>query len=395
MATSPKGHAKDMVTLAVFSMRALGIPVTIDITIRRADASLSDSGHSWNAVRDSAGNHISFMGAESHPFQNHPGNTLSKSKVYRRMFAIQKNIHTKPQHIPPELRENIMDVSSEYADVTGIEIPVKYQPEIQSGYAYLASWHDLEWHPVAFGETDGKTICYAAVGKNRLYLPVHYTNDVQTPAGDPFWLDHDGNINYYSSGSPDSLFTLTKISQNTNSQKMAILNGVIETSKNRDFSNSVILHTFVDVSVCSDQTFTIPLYGYYQQVRWKSSLTGYCTAASINFYTTDYALPITSVFSSVSNNDSWSGIISPQPKYITEIKYTIFDKFKKSYQNPNLEYELYCYAKDGWKSLGRQTENSDTLIYTAPSKALFYLRNVTLDKTSAMFCIQDGKTKFF
>jgi hypothetical protein len=391
---SAKGYYDNMATLAIFSMRALGIPVTFDMTIRWPEAPLSDTGHCWNAVRDSAGNHISFMGADSNPFQDHQGNTLLKSKVYRRMYAIQDNIHTKFQHIPSELRGDIMDVSSEYTDMTNIEIQVKYQPEIQSGYAYLASRHNLEWHPVAYGKTDGKTIRYGSIGKNILYLPVHYTNNIQMPAGDPFWLDNDGNINYYNPDSQDTLLTLTNIIQNTNSQGRAILNGVLEASKTADFSDSVILRTFINVPVRSDQSITIPVHDYYQHTRWKSSLTGYCSAMGIDFYTTNYDLPITSFLSTVSNDDSWSGIISPKPKFITKIQYRVFDKYKKDNQNPNLEYELYCYAKDGWESLGKHTENNDTLIYTAPSKALFYLRNVTLDKTSAMFCIQDGKLKF-
>jgi hypothetical protein len=392
---SAKGYYDDRTALTIFSMRALGIPVTFDMTLRWSETPLSTTGHSWNSVRDNDGNHLSFMGADSDLFQNHLENTLLKSKVYRRLFAKQDNIHTEKQHIPPELRDNIMDVSSEYTNMTDIEIPVKYQPEIQSGYAYLANRHNLEWHPVAYGKVDGKTIHYASVGKNNLYLPVHYINDVQTPAGDPFWLDNDGKMNHYNSDSQDSLLILTGIRKNTNSQGMAILNGTIEASKMQDFSDSVVLRTFVNMLVCSGQSITIPVRGSHQHIRWKSSLTGYCSAMGIDFYTTNYDLPITSVRSTVSNDDSWSGIISPQPKYITTIQYRVFDKYKEDMQTPNLEYELYCYAKDGWKSLGKQRENNDTLIYTVPSKALFYLRNVTLDKTSVMFCMQNGKTKFF
>ncbi|GHT61513.1 hypothetical protein AGMMS50239_12590 [Bacteroidia bacterium] len=394
---SAKGYYDNRTALAIFSMRALGIPVTFDITLRWSETPISATGHSWNSVRDSAGNHLSFMGAESNPIQDHLGNTLLKNKVYRRMFAKQGHIHTEIQHIPPELRDNIMDISIEYTDMTDIEIPVKYQSKIQSGYAYLASQHNLEWHPVASGETDGKTIRYRAVGKNNLYLPVHYINDVQTPAGDPFWLDNNGKIYYYSSGSQDSLFTLTGISRNTNSYKMAILNGVIEGSQTQDFTDSVVLHTFINLLVRSGQSITIPVHDDYQSIRWKSSLTGYCTAASISFYKTDdNNLSESSMKTSVSTSlrDSWSSTIFSQPKYISKIKYTVFDNFSKNSDNPNLEYELYCYAKGGWTSLGKQTEKNDTLIYTAPSKALFYLRNVTLDKSGYMFCIRDGKPKF-
>jgi hypothetical protein len=174
---------------------------------------------------------------------------------------------------------------------------------------------------------------------------------------------------------------------------MAILNGVFEASKTGNFSDSVILHTFINVPVRSGQIITIPVQGDYQHIRWKSKLTGYCTAAGITLYTTDDQAMLTS-FSSVTRDDSRSSVKFPYPKDITKIRYNVLSKYSNDSKNSNLEYELYCYAKDGWKSLGKQTEKNDTLFYKAPSKALFYLRNVTLDKTSAMFCIQDGKPKF-
>jgi hypothetical protein len=192
MATA-KGTCANITALAAFSMRALGIPVTIDFTVRWAMPFWSRSGHSWNSVRDSSGNHISFMGADSNPYQPHQGTTHRKSKAYRRMYAKQQNISTPEQNIPPPLRGNFADVSAEHTDMANeIELPVIHPLPTHNGYAFLATRHAKEWYPVAWGETDGKTMRFANVGKGVTYLPVWYADGVQTPAGNMFWLDSNG-----------------------------------------------------------------------------------------------------------------------------------------------------------------------------------------------------------
>jgi hypothetical protein len=62
--TSARGRCDDASALAIFSMRALGIPVTYEFKPRWVNIA---NGHSWNAVRDSTGKHISFMGADINP----------------------------------------------------------------------------------------------------------------------------------------------------------------------------------------------------------------------------------------------------------------------------------------------------------------------------------------
>jgi len=79
MATT-RGTCLNMTNLAVFVMRGLGIPVTCDFTPLWPGWLI---GHEWNSVRDSIGNHISFMGTEVSPGESHQGNTWLKSKVYR------------------------------------------------------------------------------------------------------------------------------------------------------------------------------------------------------------------------------------------------------------------------------------------------------------------------
>jgi hypothetical protein len=196
---SMRNTCSGMSALAIFSMRAMGIPVTYDYTIQYPHSS---TGHSWNSVRDSAGNYISFMGVQSNPGESHKVIEVPLSKAYRKMFSHQNPVQTENAHIPPELQERcIKDISDEYAGHINIEVAASFQPEINTGYAYLATLlfnaNGLKWNPVAWGKTANQHIHYDLVEKNIVYLPVYYVNNQQTPAGYPFFLDDDGNIQYF------------------------------------------------------------------------------------------------------------------------------------------------------------------------------------------------------
>ena len=77
--TTTRGQSEAMTSLAIFSMRALGIPVSVDDTPQWPD---NNFGHSWNSVYDtSTGQRISFMGAESNPGEMHAGILFPTSKI--------------------------------------------------------------------------------------------------------------------------------------------------------------------------------------------------------------------------------------------------------------------------------------------------------------------------
>jgi hypothetical protein len=196
---STRNTCAGMAALAVFTMRAMGIPVTFEYTIQYPHSRM---GHSWNSVCDSAGNHISFMGTQSKPGESHQGTDEIKSKVYRKMFALQNPIQTEKMHIPPELRNSqFKDVSEEYEGYTDIDVPVNFPPVINTGYAYLAillfNADKTQWNPIAWGQVRDQYIHYSMIGKNILYLPVYYANNRQTPAGYPFYLDNAGNMQFF------------------------------------------------------------------------------------------------------------------------------------------------------------------------------------------------------
>jgi hypothetical protein len=199
-----RGTCENMAALAAFAMRALGIPVTVDCTLKYPN---NDNGHTWNSVCDSSGLHISFMGAESNPGISHEGSNQAKSKVYRKMFAKQQYI-INLNNMPTELQNHpyLKDVSLEYDGFVDVEIPVRYPPSDSSGYVYLTTMSSgcAHWNLIGWGQVDSQKIQFSSIGKRVLYLPVYYENKIQRPANYPFRLDQNGVVqilepdtNYY------------------------------------------------------------------------------------------------------------------------------------------------------------------------------------------------------
>jgi hypothetical protein len=135
---SHRGNCDRMASLAIFAMRALGIPVSFEFTPLNYNAA---AGHSWNAVSDSAGRHISFMGTEVGPGLPHQGNSGITTQVYRATFAEQ---HSLPSGLSKKALEKISpkhskNVSLEYNGYQKVAVPVLFAQNDSTTIRYLAS----------------------------------------------------------------------------------------------------------------------------------------------------------------------------------------------------------------------------------------------------------------
>ncbi|MDR1340495.1 MAG: transglutaminase-like domain-containing protein [Prevotellaceae bacterium] len=413
---SARGTCDDMVTIAVFSMRALGIPVTFDFTPRWINR---PTGHSWNAVRDSKGNYIPFMGAERNPYEQHPGvlyRTWLKGKVYRKTFAIQQNILTEDSHIPPLLEDhkNMKDVSAEYTGCTDtVTVRLKYPPVTPTGSVYLAFEQNRQFYPVAWTEDSGDTCRFPSVGRDAIYCPVYYANNRQTPAGDPFWLDNDGNMTIFPPDSPDTLLTLDKIDPDNNIYRWLrrMYHGIFEGANQADFSDAKVLHTINHLpnKFYNDVILRTPVN--YRYVRYKSPEGEHCNVSEITFYgsegeklsgtpvgtpgawdnsnnTCDKAFDgdVTTFYDAAESSGAWTGLDFQEQKQIRKIRYLPCTEGQHIYEGHH--YELFHWMKDGWASLGKQTAtDSGSLQYHAPSQTLLYLENLTLRKKGKVFFV--------
>jgi hypothetical protein len=189
--SSSRGTCDDMSALVAFAMRALGIPVTVDYTRHWSNI---DVGHSWNAVSDSAGRHIPFIGCDCPPIEYQA--TLT-NQVYRQMFAKQ---HDSIANIPDWDHSYYRNVSSEYDEFTDIALSVRFSPENAAEPVYLAALAGhRRWNIAGRGQQTNSGMIKFTVNsvKSRLYMPVFYRNQSVVPAHYPFTVSETGGIRFY------------------------------------------------------------------------------------------------------------------------------------------------------------------------------------------------------
>jgi hypothetical protein len=326
--TTTRGMCTEMSTLAVFSMRALGIPVAQESTPKWPGKNI---GHTWNSVYDSAGRRFSFMGTEAVPGVSHIGSRMSKSKVYRQTYAIQNNINIDITDIPPAMRnQGMKDVTEEYTNAfvgthrrkgkrvasdflpvrgksvalddhyirsggivldplpekgSGVKIPVKYPPDDNTGYAWLSTVGENGWNITGWGKTDAKTVRFGTVGRNIPYLPVFYKNGMQTIANYPFLVDNDDSIRIFE---PDTInfwqLPVAEIFPAADSYRDSMINGIIEGATQSDFSDATVLYIIKDANGARFSTAKIRNTGRFRYVRYVSPEKSHCHVAEIMFY---------------------------------------------------------------------------------------------------------------
>jgi hypothetical protein len=410
--TTTKGTCVEQSTLAVFVMRALGIPVTQDCTPKWIG---SNVGHTWNSVYDSVGRHVSFMGCEANPGMSHQGNSYLKSKVYRLTFAKHDNIKTADVNIPPGLRYQCMtDVTREYGKSACVEIPVKYPSADSTGYVYLAAIGENAWNITGWGETDNKTVRFEDVGKNILHLPVYYANGLQTPANYPFLMDEEGNLRIFE---PDTgnyrQMTVSATFPSDNQCMTRMIKGVFEGANRSDFSDAVMLYKIPRIDGPFFHTAKSSKTGKYRYVRYVGAPGSYCNVAEIEFYshtgkklqgkptgtsgthgnsmTHDKVFdgdPLTYYDAPSPYEEAWTGLDLGEPQNIGRIRYLPRNDDNVIYENHT--YELFYWQDKDWQLFERQVAGTHILHFRVPADAVFRLRNVTTGKSGRWFITDEN-----
>ncbi len=195
MLKNKSGRCEDMTNLAIYAMRAMGVPVMSDFTPYWAK---TGNNHAWNALIDKNGNVVIFMGG-----LNNPGEyqlNQAKAKVYRKTFARQPQslAAVKPswEKVPPYInRDNIIDVTRDYCPVSDVKLILEKEKPDSVNYAYLCVFNSGEWKALAWSPVDsGNRVNFKDMGRDIVYLPAYYRFKKIIPAGVPFILSAEGNI---------------------------------------------------------------------------------------------------------------------------------------------------------------------------------------------------------
>lgn len=188
------GRCEDMTNLAIYAMRALGIPVMSDFTPYWAN---TGNNHAWNAVLDKNDSVIIFMGGESNPGEYRLGNKLSK--VYRKTFAIQeKSLAMKMEDwekAPKYLSsKTIRDVTNEYVPVTQVKIELTKGIPDSTNFAYLCVFNTGEWCAIDYTRLFGNKASFTKMGMGIAYLPAFFYDKEIIPAGNAIILTDSGKV---------------------------------------------------------------------------------------------------------------------------------------------------------------------------------------------------------
>lgn len=206
MLESKAGRCEDMTNLAIFAMRANGVPVMSDFTPYWAN---SGNNHAWNATLNKKDSVIIFMGGEANPGEYKLGGKLAK--VYRKTFAIQKSSLAERkdewEKAPPYLgSSDIKDVTADYVPVKNIKIKLTEELPDSTKYAYVCVFNSGEWKAIDFGRVYNKKVSFYNVGMDIAYLPAFYIDGSIIPAGNAFILTDSGKTDYKK---PDLKNTVT------------------------------------------------------------------------------------------------------------------------------------------------------------------------------------------
>ncbi len=194
MLRNKMGRCEDMANLAIFAMRANGLAVTSDYTPYWADAA---NNHAWNALIDSSGRAIPFMGGLFNPGAYSLPNRIAK--VYRKTFEHHKeNLIFKVKNrrkIPRWLAgKSYIDVTTQYVPTANVELTLEKERPDSVRFAYLCVFNSGEWKAIHWAEIKEDRAVFTDMGKDLVYLPAYFLNQTIVPAGPPFILQKSGDI---------------------------------------------------------------------------------------------------------------------------------------------------------------------------------------------------------
>lgn len=411
----PFGTCVDYTFAAAALMRSKGIPVTIDYTPQWPDRNF---GHYWNTVFTTRKKNYEFNGFESNPSEEHYPDAKF-AKVFRITYKPNDEILElvkQGRPLPPSLFNIFFkDVTNEYLATS--DIAVKLFKDRPKGHnVFLAVFDNFEWVPIYWGNARGNNAYFKAMGRNILYLPVLWKNEVALPIGNPFFLDFNGGIRYLT---PDfgychdvHINRKFPILRHVCARRDYFRFGKIEAANKPDFSDALNVAELPDWNIPADtlNISTVPPSRYW---RFKSSGDNRCEMAELYFWQKDSDQrlrgeiitgsgrrvglddfkwfddgdPLTALWA--EGDTYWAGYDFGEPVSIDRISY-----IRRGDGNdilPGAEYELFYWNGLNWDSLGRQVAKDVYLVYkNAPSGALFYIKCHSYGRDNRIFEYENG-----
>jgi hypothetical protein len=412
-----KGVCRDQNSIAIFAMRAMGIPVVHEQVPEWADRSM---GHDFTAVLNKEGDFIDFLGSENPPGENVIINI--PPKVFRQTYEVQKGIvssETAKVNLPIRLRNNnFIDVTATYFSVSDIEYKLP-TPHENENMVYLGVFNNKSWIAVGWANMrEEGYVSFKNMGRNAVYLPMYYNNSNYKYAGDPILLDSLGNTQILNANiSKSQNITLYRKYPMTKLKllwRTWMVHGKFQGANKIDFSDAQDLYTIDKPIDLIEYKETVINHGEYRYVRYLFPDDSYGSLGEIGFYGKNNKLingqQIRAIGVSKEHmniafdrkfdekihsgakskyNGLWVGLDFGKPIFVGQVSFC--PRTEENNVFPEMTYELF-YWKDGWVSLGSNISDSNELNYeNVPTNTLFLLRNLSAGKEERIFTYENGK----
>jgi len=414
------GDCREMTSMTIFVMRALGIPVIGDFTPQWG--SRSRMGHNWNAVLGKEGEYQSFLGTISNPGIKHLPDDYKLTVAYRKTFARYPQslamVKRKNDEVPPFFENpHLKVVSEEYFKCFDVNILLDKKEAESEKYAYACVFNTVKWVPVSWSNIKDNVVVFTNLScDNIVYLPAYYSKGELIPANAPFVLTQGGKKNYL-------------IADNSHKQDMTLCrkypypryvgnmaDGKFQASNFADFRDSTDLYripkrdsslTWQQISLNLDKAFRYYRYlgkkggdGSIAELEFyfnSNKVTGNLISGNKVAFAPANALEkvndgdILTFFVSGKAERAWIGIDCGKQVKIDKIKYMPRNDDNNIIKDQT--YELVYWEKGQWISAGAQVAKEDNrLIYkNIPSSALYLLHNLTKGKEESVFTYENGK----
>ncbi|WP_135043936.1 transglutaminase-like domain-containing protein [Barnesiella sp. WM24] len=409
LTATPRGTCDEMCALAMFTMRALGIPVVMDFTPSWPNRT---SGHAWNSVNIGDGMYVSFMGTEYNPGEEHLGTRLRKCKVFRRTFARQ-DIDTV--EIPSILNDPyIIDVSDKYRD-TDNTATVRIDFPQDEKALYLYTFEKPFPEIIDRGIVNGSFATFEHVGGEIMYLPVYIDGGEILPASFPFMINRGKTVSFDGDLENKVKVEIDNLGLNQ-SMLFRMQEGSFEASNDSVFGRKVVLHEIEDIP--GDSTYTeIPIASKaaYKYVRYMSPKGSSCNVAEIEFYNADGGQLTGNVIGTAGSwyssgmtkekvfdgdiytyfdapfgfqDYSWVGLKFDVPQVIGSIRY--FPRIEDNRLVNDHRYEVFYWTGDDWQVILNQKPVNGKIVADLPEKGIYYIRDAKNNKESYQYFIIDN-----
>ena len=398
----PVGVCRDLCDFSVYLLRALGIPAVTD----QYKVSPHTSGdHSWNAVRDTTGQMVSFWLPESEVGRG-LGDGRPKGKVFRREYG-----------------NEVRDVTAEYFGAN--EARTELVPAAQGKELELCVFTCGRHVPVDKGTSNGRTAVFRNLEPGIRFFPMYRdAGGGLAFAGHPFCIDSLGRTVSYV---PDTATRHRAVLRRKYSYHFHLKERAVRMSGNRvegsvykDFRSSVPLFTFPRTLKTNCQLMEVESDVAVRYVRWYAEPAKYnAMAAEIAFYESgsgqslpytlpDFPEPDYNLGPEKMHDNDVLTYYQPKEPGAHIVTFDLGSAYRLSrmlfvphndgnYIEPGDEYELFYHdGARGWQPLGRQTAVTDSLVYdNVPGNAVLWLRDLTKGKEEQQFILDnDGEQVF-